>query len=428
MNLMFNDDSNSLRISPDKSDAAIIEEKDSTSNLLAQESSHSDTKSSHSRKFALGGRDSSWSRSVPYVKWKDIKGLAIKKFAGNQQGITYLDILKLADNPSFEVKQAQKVLRNHKDKRNGRSKNRLYTSARTVPQQYFISQVDASAAAIEISANSKKSRHSDPTGVKARHRDKYATSLHAVTVPPNNNVMDGSSPSTDNDNSPMASTALLPASSPSSSSSSYDSNSQEMLAYQQSNSFYDRLLLFKGAPLSIHNIHLDFLVPVECYKLLDSPGVTIGRINKEKTLTRKIGKNRKVTYKLSPHGKVEVIIGCTDSPFPIHTDSNVTSLMGFMHQLQYNLSLQLSDAISFQYVPPPETWRLTQADISKDVRVDPISIHVEPKMQLDTVERTLRLYVKLIDGESVLRLEEMRAFSDRFFDAIASLREGVKKS
>ena len=116
----------------------------------------------------------------------------------------------------------------------------------------------------------------------------------------------------------------------------------DWLDHQRANSLYDRLLAFEGVALSIHNIHLDFFVPKECYRLLDSPGVTIDS-NKGKTLSRTIEKDRKVTYKLYPDGRALVYIKCSGAPFPIVTDSDVTKLIRFMEKAHYILSLHLHD-------------------------------------------------------------------------------------
>ena len=99
--------------------------------------------------------------------------------------------------------------------------------------------------------------------------------------------------------------------------------------------------------------------------------------------------------------------------------------MGYMHNVRYILSLYLNDITNSRYVPPVDEWRLSQADINKDIPVDEMAMQIEPSMQLQIFETTLRLYVRRIGGEPFMRLEEMRSFKDRFFSVIASLRHGV---
>jgi hypothetical protein len=69
--------------------------------------------------------------------FRDVKAIATEKFIAKSQGITYLDIIKLADDPNYTPKQAQHVLRNFK------KDGKLYASYRTKPQQYFLSREDA---------------------------------------------------------------------------------------------------------------------------------------------------------------------------------------------------------------------------------------------------------------------------------------------
>jgi hypothetical protein len=406
MNLLVNDGLDDLTVSADKSDAILDDHE--RNHVLKQDSARNDPQSTPLDTIALGGRgrrghNPSFQRRRLY--FSDIKAIAVERFADNHDGITLDDILELADDPSYTPKQARDVLRNLK--RNGR----LFTFRRSKPQVYYLSRAEAVYSSQVKQSTITSSTHIHLTGVKALHRDKYATSLHSVTVPANKN------------NNVIAQRR---------NSASLEGES-DLLAFLQENALYKCLLLFEGAPLCLHNIHTGFFLLTgedtaesrECYDLLNSPGVTIGHINKAKMFKRPIEKYRQATFKLSPNGKVEVLIRCSKGPFPIVTDYDVTALIGFMHQVHYSLSLNLSDTVSSRYVPKVDLWRLTEADVSKDVPCDPISMHIEPRMQLKMFDTTLRLYVKLIGGDSVLRLEEMRSFNESFFDAVTSLREGV---
>jgi hypothetical protein len=345
---------------------------EATNYVLKQDTTHTDTKSTHTDKFTLVQQQ----QSQQHIPFKDIKAAAVQKMANKHEGVTYLDILKLIDNPSYTPKQAKDVLRNHKINGN------LFTCNRTIPQQYYLSKADA-----EYSAT--RTTHFEPTGVntfqRGPERSKRAARGYAPT--------------------PL----------------------ESVLSYQQANALYDILQLFEGAPLSIHNLHLTFTMldkGKESYDLLglDFPGVTINQINKAKTLTRNISRYIRIRYNLYPSGKTELLISCSKSPFPIVSDHDVTALVGFLHQTQYQLSLNLHDTTNSFYVPPVHTWRLTEADINKDVPCEAFSMHIEPKLELKMLDTTLRLYVKLLGGQSVLRLEEMRCFNEAFFEAVASLR------
>ena len=375
-----------LSIASSETDTVDITE--SINYLLKQDSTHTDTQSTHTEKIIQQ------KQKQLHIPFKEIKAAAIEKMVDKEEGITFLDILKLADNPTYTPKQAKDVLRNHKVKGN------LITCNRTIPQQYYLSKADAEYSAA-------KSTHIGPTGVttfQRAHNSGVGVSGGAGAY--------GATPAVENNNS--------------------TNNAVTLVDYQQANALYDRLLLLPTAPLSIHNIHLDFTLldeGRESYDLLGldfAAGVTINPHNKAKTLTRNLTKHRHIRYNLYPSGKTELLISCSKAPFPIQTDQDVTAFLGFIHQAQYILSLNLHDTTNSFYVPPVNKWRLTEVDVNRDVPCDASSLHIEPKLQLKMLDTTLRLYVKLLGGQSVLRLEEMRTLNGAFSTALASLRSELE--
>ena len=169
---MVNDGPNDLTLSAQKSDAIVDEEN--SFNLLSQKMRHSDKKMRHSHQVALVDGGGCRKHATATIKWKRVEALALRK---RKQGIDYRDILKLADNPKFTVKQAQKVLRNYKDR------GKLHACKRRNPQKYYPTDADAKLAALESDKNSKKMRHSDPTGGTPRRQDKNVTNPSTLTVP-----------------------------------------------------------------------------------------------------------------------------------------------------------------------------------------------------------------------------------------------------
>lgn len=105
-----------LRVSLPQTDQITMAE--TYSYVLKQNTAHSDTQSAH---FDKNTHVIKYHKQ-PYISFKDIKSAAIKKMVDKHAGITYLDVLKLADNPAYTPKQAKYLLRHHK------KKGKLFTS------------------------------------------------------------------------------------------------------------------------------------------------------------------------------------------------------------------------------------------------------------------------------------------------------------
>jgi RecA/RadA recombinase len=306
-----------------------------------------------------------------YLKWTDVEVAADSKYRNYGEGITYKDILKRFPGLVKTSKQAQNILRNYKNK------SKLYTCHRTKPQKYFLSNDHAELAAL----NYRKSTHSDPTGVKSSH-----------------------------------------SSSPNGHSSSTTSRAPltNVLEHIKTHDFYHALVMLKIAPLAMHNIRLYL-------KLADPTRYDIIPTHYEEENRAKVLRRRKghvhTTYKIYPHGAVDIFIKCSKAAFPIETDSDVTELFSFIGGVYNTLQDWLRD-MNAHIVPPIKHWRLVHADINKDVKV-PERLHLTvPNMELSVVDRVFRMYVKSLGHVSVLRVEEMMMFNEAIGDAVGSLRKG----
>jgi len=306
-----------------------------------------------------------------YLKWTDIEAAAANKYRNYGEGITYEDILKLFPGIVKSSGQAQDLLRNHK------SEGKLYTCHRTKPQQYFLSREQAELA----SFNHRKSTYSDPIGVRAENK-------HSLPNP------------------------------------SRQQQIANALESAKIRDFYHALLMLKVAPLAMHNIRLYLkLTDPKRYHVIPSK---YEEENRARVIRQRKGEVR-ITYKVYPHGVVEIITECSKAAFPIETDFDITKLFSFVGEIRNTLQGWLHD-VNDHMIPPVEEWRLVHADISKDVKV-PERLHVTvPNMELNVADRVLRMYVKTLNNESVLRLEEMRIFDEAFGDAVNSLRKDASSS
>lgn len=344
-------------------------------NFLDSNCTHSEQKNTQFEEKAQEYQQKKQQPRRHYLKWADVEAAADSKYRNCGEGITYKDILKRFPGLVKTSKQAQNILRNYKNK------SKLYTCHRIKPQKYFLSNDHAELAAL----NYRKSTHSDPTGVKCSHSSS-----------PN-----GHSSSTTS-RAPLA----------------------NALGHIKTHDFYHALVMLKVAPLAMHNIRLYLkLTDPERY---DAIPPKYEQENRARAIRHRKG-DVLTTYKVYPHGTVEIMIECSKAAFPIETDFDITKLFSFVGEIRNTLQSWLHD-VNDHIIPPIEQWRLAHADISKDVKV-PERLHVTvPNMELRTVDRVLRMYVKSLDHGSVLRLEEMRVFEEAFCDAVNSLRKGASTS
>lgn len=288
-------------------------------------------RTTHSQDVLRGNRQ--------YISAENIRLLAQIKFKQcGEEGLTYEDLVNDGPFKCVESQQrAQDTLHYH------HKKGHLFTFGRTNPQQYFASEDDAEMAAI----SREKNTHSDPTGVKCSHSSS-----------PN-----GHSSST-NSRAPLA----------------------NALEHIKTRDFYHALVMLKVAPLAMHNIRLYLkLTDPERYDVIPPK---YEQENRARAIRHRKG-DVLTTYKVYPHGTVEIMIECSKAAFPIETDFDITKLFSFVGEIRNTLQSWLHD-VNEHIIPPIEQWRLAHADISKDVKV-PERLHVTvPNMELRTVDRGFR--------------------------------------
>lgn len=320
--------------------------------------------------------------SMGAVYYSEISKLATKKFVDKTQGITYLDILKLADEPNYTSRQAKNVLRNFKDK------GKLYTSRRTKPQEYYLSQDDA-----DYVAQKYRSTHIDPTGVGigvgSRLVRKYPTTPH--------------SPDSCNNNPNYSDLEYYKAQSAAS-----------VIYYTTSGS---------GAILvGMHKLHLHLTIGGGNQSLIDEAyHERLAHIpanpkrNKEKLVERRID-NYLVRCSFFPSGAVDIYIPCSDRPFPIYMhdpDATAINIIGFISQIRQFISS--SDCLNDTrgaLVPPIQdpAWQLVDADLNFDVPITTLKFKIMRHFQIVKFGEVFRIYRKLLGGHPYARVEQDKVF------------------
>jgi hypothetical protein len=300
------------------------------------------------------------------VSAADIKSIANDIFEKYGRGITYLDLIKGKYKRFDSKKQAQKTLRNHKDRQT------LHPSChRTNPQEYFVSKEDAEQAAIN-----NKMRHSHPTGVTSTNNPLYAPMTQQEIAIEERKV---------------------------------DSITEaiELIAQDHNGNL----------PVGLHNIRISLQLPPlfaeEVYNERLAHVPPSGTKEKSKRIATKIdGFKIDVFFYPNPNTKTVIIVSCSERPLSISLNSpdRVTSdFTSFVAQIRGFICSHLSDYRG-AIVPPihnSRCWRLVHADINWDIPVTTMQFLGMDGVQITTVDDiTKRIYRKPVDGKRFIRVEE----------------------
>jgi hypothetical protein len=192
---------------------------------------------------------------------------------------------------------------------------------------------------------------------------------------------------------------------------------KHLLDKQKSQNFLDILLSLPKIPMYIHKLYLQLSIGKESYT--DLKGNTVKR-NRAKPHQERIG-NTIVTYMVYPKGSVIVTIACSNYPFKLETDSDLTILFSYLGQVRDRLLYLLSD-ISETIVPPITEWLLKQCDVNKDMQINGLMQLTLPDIQVKQMDRVFRLYVKAVGENAVYRVEEAMTLDSTLFEALQQIR------
>jgi len=182
--------------------------------------------------------------------------------------------------------------------------------------------------------------------------------------------------------------------------SSYSNNPiSNALDYQKARYFLDVLKQIRFSPLCIHKLQLQLSINSEVYHDVKHE---FNKYNRVKVHLERIGS---VKYLIYPNGRVLVYIACSDTPFKLETDNDVSFLFAFLGQVRDRLLYVLSD-VRERFVPSIMDWRLLECDVNKDVIINDIMQLTLPDILLKAADRVFRLYVKSLHDKSVCRCEE----------------------
>ena len=91
--------------------------------------------------------------------------------------------------------------------------------------------------------------------------------------------------------------------------------------------------------------------------------------------------SRNVNYEVYPDGTVMIYISCSNTPFKLEVEEDVSSFFAFLGQVKDRLVHFLND-FSESAIPPIMDWILVQCDLNKDIGINIIEQLSIPDLQL----------------------------------------------
>jgi hypothetical protein len=314
-------------------------------------------------------------QKVPHfhVSTPDIQAITNEIFVNRKRGIEYRDLLKPPYKRCNSKKQAQKVLRNHKDR------GTLVPSFhRAKPQQYFLTKEDAEEAALKYN----KMRHFGPTGVPTQNNNPLYTPLTEQEIAIEERKVDSIT------------------------------EAIELIAQDHNGNL----------PVGLHNIRISLQLPPQFAEEVYNERLSLVPPSKTKERSKRIADKIdgfKVDVFFYPNKGAEtvIIVSCSDRPFPISLNSpeRLTSdFTSFVAQIRGFICSHLSDSRG-AIVPPihnHRSWRLAHGEFNWDVPVTTMQYLGMDGVQINTIDEiTKRIYRKRIEGKRFIRCEGTHKFA-----------------
>jgi len=184
------------------------------------------------------------------------------------------------------------------------------------------------------------------------------------------------------------------------------------------------LSLLSSSILYIHKLQIQTSIDKKYYNELD---LKPEPVNKAKIYEARIDQERgppNLKFIISSNGTVMIYVICSEHPFPLSTEQDVSDILIFLGRVQENLSSLFSDTRGI-IVQPVRNWILKECDVNKDIEIDGLAQITLPGMQIPLFERALRGYVKPIDGKVYYRVERALAPNQPIEIALEQIRTQV---
>ena len=170
--------------------------------------------------------------------------------------------------------------------------------------------------------------------------------------------------------------------------------------------------------LYIHKLQIWNSVPEENYDFIDW-----AYKGTAKAITERIGTHT-VEVHLHPNGSVMIYVSCSDRPFRLYAEQDVSDILFFLGRVEYRLRCLLSDRRD-NVIPPVRRSVLKACDVGKNVEIDSAAQITLPDIQIPLFEKALRGYVKPMGDRVFFRVEYALTPNKPVEEALENLRTDV---
>ena len=304
------------------------------------------------------------------ISKKKIEQLATQKYRTCGQGIDFSDVMKCGCSKN----KAQRILKDCCGQRI------LFRSPKhTNPQRYYPSALKADILE------------------KLKQKGNVPIDLTEVASSDANSNTNSSTSNTNSSNSNSSTSSNLE-----------DHKAQNLL---------DALSLLGHSPLYIHKLQLQVSLEPMYYGDIQKKSL---KYNKAKPHQERIGK-AVVKYLVYPNGKVMVFVACSNNPFKLEDETDLTMLYSFLGQVRDRLLYLVTDPHE-RIVSHITECVLTGFDINKDITVTDMLQLSAINIQLKDANTVFRIYIKSLGDRAVYRVEESVKMRSSIVDALRTIR------
>ncbi len=198
-----------------------------------------------------------------------------------------------------------------------------------------------------------------------------------------------------------------------------DTTDLSIINLQKMHHLQDVLAKLSSTLLYIHKLQIKTSVDKENYDLMDLPKSSNAKVHYEK-IGHAHGPHN-VEYRLYTNGTIMIFISCSDYPFRLYDEQDISKIITFLGRVEDRLKTLLSDTRD-KVVPSVLEWILKACDVNKDIEIDGVTQLTLPNIQMPLFEKALRGYVKVIADKAYLRIEKPVTPNEQIIPALEMLR------
>ncbi len=162
---------------------------------------------------------------------------------------------------------------------------------------------------------------------------------------------------------------------------------------------HDELVMLSAIMLHIHKLQFKLKYDKNCFKEIDS--IIKGTMKVHYERINKSNGTPNVKYHIYKNGTIMIYIVCSDNPFRLYNEEDITYIISFLGMVEDRLR-RLFISREPNILPPASRWILKCCDVNKDKEIDGMAQITLSDMDVSLVEKTFRMYVKTIGNKSFL--------------------------